>query len=142
VAGVGATDDMRALVERLRALLSSGGDLSTAPEILSEDLWFRGSLRREAAGLEGFAEYMNAVTAAFGEFRCEVEELVVEGETAFAKVRFSGVHIGPLLGFEPTGGRVSYAGAALLRARDGKIVYAWVIGDLDELRDAFEAAAP
>ena len=133
--------DMRALVERLCALLSGGGDLSAAPDILSDDLRFRGSLRREALGLEGFAGYMNAVTSAFSDFRCDVEELVVEGDAAFAKVRFSGVHIGPILGFEPTGGRVSYAGAALLKARNGRISYAWVLGDLDELREDFEAAS-
>jgi len=133
---------MRALAERFRALLSSRGDISAAPDILSEDLWFRGSLRQEARGLDGFAGYVRAVTAAFDEFRCDVEELVVEGETAFAKVRFSGVHIGPLLGFEPTGRRVSYAGAALLKARGGRIVYAWVVGDLDELREELGAASP
>jgi predicted ester cyclase len=138
---VSAADDMRALAERFRALLSSRGDLSAAPDILSDDLYFRGSLRQQAQGLDGFAGYMRAVTAAFDEFRCDVEDLVVEGDTAFAKVRFSGVHIGPLLDFAPTGRRVSYAGAALLKARDGRIVHAWVIGDLDELRENLAGGA-
>ena len=132
---------MRALAERFRALLSGQGDMAAAAEILSQDLYFRGSLRREARGLDGFAAYFDAVNAAFDDFRCEVEELVVEGERAFAKLRFSGVHSGPLLDFAPTGRRVAYAGAALLKARGGKIHHAWVVGDLDELRENLEANA-
>lgn len=138
---MGDPGDMRALVGRFYAVLWNEGDLSAAPDILTEDLYFRGSLGAEKHGVEGFCDYMRAVTAALAEFHCEIDALVVEGAAAFAKMRFRGNHIGDFQGFSPTGKLIEYAGAAHFEARGGKLCSIWVLGDLDDLRAQLKANA-
>jgi steroid delta-isomerase-like uncharacterized protein len=108
-------------------------------ELLTEDFRFRGSLGRESLGLSAFAEYVDSVHDCLGEYHCEIDDLVCEGERAFARMTFSGFHRGNLLGHPPTGKRVSWAGAALFRARREKLESLWVLGDLDSLREQLRA---
>jgi predicted ester cyclase len=66
---------------------------------------------------------------------------VVEGERAFARMRFSGRHTGPFLGFAPTGAELAWAGAALFDTEDGRIRSLWVLGDLAGLTAQLERQA-
>jgi steroid delta-isomerase-like uncharacterized protein len=127
------------LVRRFYRDLWNARDRSAIRELLAEDFRFRGSLGRESVGLEAFAEYVDAVHQSLAEYRCEIEELVCEGERGFARMTFSGIHRGSLLGHPPTGKRVSWAGAALFQARAGKLESLWVLGDLDSLRQQLRA---
>lgn len=98
------------------------------PEVLHADVKFRGSLGEEKRGHAGFAEYLDVVHAALGEFRCVIEDLVCEPGKVFAKMTFGGVHRGQVMGYPPTGKRVSWSGAALFTFVDGKVgrsVGAW-----------------
>ena len=45
-------------------------------------------------------------------------------------MRFSGLHVAPFRGFEPTGSPVQWEGAALFTFRDDLIASLWVLGDL------------
>ena len=62
-----------------------------------------------------------------------IEETVTEQSKVFAKMQFSGLHRKTLMGYEPTGRRVTWDGAALFHFRDGKITSLWVLGDLKSL---------
>jgi steroid delta-isomerase-like uncharacterized protein len=137
-----AVAPLRDVVGAFYADLWNRHDLSLAPRLLREDFTFRGSLGAERTGHAGFAEYVDAVHVALGDYRCEILDLVCEGRRAFARMRFSGVHRGPLLGYAPTGQRVEWSGAALFTADDaGRIADLWVLGDLQGLRAQLEAAA-
>jgi hypothetical protein len=122
------------LVRRFYRDVWNAHDRSATADLLTEDFRFRGSLGRESVGLAAFADYVDSVHKSLGDYRCEIEELVSEEESAFARMTFSGVHRGPLLGAPPTGKRVSWAGAALFHAKGGKLESLWVLGDLDSLR--------
>ena len=52
---------------------------------------------------------------------------------AFARLTYSGTHRGPILGVEPTGRKISYAGAAVFTFDEGKVADVWVLGDLHGL---------
>jgi predicted ester cyclase len=67
-----------------------------------------------------------------------VVSLVVEGDTAAARLSYSGTHSGPLLGVPATGRRFEYAGAAFFTVEDGWLASAWVLGDLEGLRAQLE----
>jgi steroid delta-isomerase-like uncharacterized protein len=108
----------------------NAGDLSAVPDLLSADFVFRGSLGNELEGREAFSQYVHSVRSALAQYRCEILECVTEGERAFAKMRFSGIHVATFRGFEPTGKMVSWAGAALFRCKNGLIAELWVLGDL------------
>jgi steroid delta-isomerase-like uncharacterized protein len=108
-------------------------DFAAIPRLCHEDLEFRGSLGEERRGLEGFESYVRSVATALGDYRCDIEDLVVEESKAFAKVHFSGVHRGHLLGHPATHKRVAWAGAALFTIERDRIKSAWVLGDLHGL---------
>jgi steroid delta-isomerase-like uncharacterized protein len=127
------------LVGRFYRDVWNAHDRAAMAELLTEDFRFRGSLGRESVGLEAFARYVDSVHESLSDYRCEIEELVSEGDRSFARMIFSGIHRGSLLGHSPTGKKVSWAGAALFHARDGKLERLWVLGDLDALREQLRA---
>jgi steroid delta-isomerase-like uncharacterized protein len=125
---------MRHLVERFYADLWNRVDLDCAGEILHSDIDFRGSVGLHAKGRHAVCEYVSMVTTALADYHCEIQTLIVEQEQAAARMRFSGVHVGPFLGYPPSGRRVEWQGAAFFTARDGLLDTIWVLGDLDTLR--------
>jgi predicted ester cyclase len=65
-------------------------------------------------------------------------EILHPGNDAAARLRFSGVHIGPFLGYQPTGRQIEWQGAAFFTAQDGLLATIWVLGDLDTLRSQLD----
>jgi predicted ester cyclase len=118
------------LVERFYWRIWETGDLSIADEILAENFEFRGSLGSELHGIEAFKAYVNGVRAALTEYNCEILDCVTEGSQAFARMRFSGRHVGAFRGFEPTYKTVSWMGAALFELGENRITRLWVLGEL------------
>ncbi len=127
------------LVRRFYRDVWNSHDRAAMAELLTEDFRFRGSLGPENVGLEAFAAYVDSVHESLGEYRCEIEELVSEGDRSFARMTFSGIHRGRFLGHPPTGRKVSWAGAALFQESAGKLARLWVLGDLDGLREQLGA---
>lgn len=130
------------LVESFYADVWNRGDLGAIPALLREDFTFRGSLGAERRGHAGLAEYVRQVRGALSGYRCEILDLVAEEPRAFARMRFSGLHVGPFLDFPPTGQRVEWAGAALFtKGDDGRLADLWVLGDVAGLRALLQAQA-
>jgi orotate phosphoribosyltransferase len=123
----------RALVEAFYSEIWNRRDVSRITDLMTADVTFRGSLGPTLVGREAFAGYVESVHAVLGTYRCEIVDLVVEGESAFARMRFSGVHRGELLGHPPTGKLVEWVGAALFTVREGRIADLWVLGDVQGL---------
>ena len=71
--------------------------------------------------------------AALADYRCDILDLVEEGDKVVARMRFHGRHRGPLLGYAPTGRHVEWAGSAHFRFAGGLIAGLWVLGDLHGL---------
>jgi predicted ester cyclase len=111
------------------------------PELIHPDFTFRGSLGPTMTGHAAFSAYVDAVTEALTDYRCTILDLVTEGERAFARMRFEGIHRAPFLGFSPTGQRVDWAGAALFTLKGDKIADLWVLGDLQGLREQLQRNA-
>jgi predicted ester cyclase len=53
---------------------------------------------------------------------------------------FAGVHRGELLGYQPTGRRVAWAGAAFFTFENGLVSDCWVLGDVDALKRQLSTA--
>ena len=109
-------------------------DFGIAEEILHPEVAFRGSVGVGATGRQEVCDYVRMVTTALSGYRCEVETLIVEGDRAAARVRFSGLHVGEFLGFPPTGRQVEWIGAAFFVGDENKLREIWVLGDLESLR--------
>ena len=116
-------------------------DRAAIAELLHPEVTFRGSLGEAMTGHAAFAAYVDRVTGALADYRCTILDLVSEGDRAFARMRFEGIHRGPFLGFAPTGRRVDWAGAALFTLKSDKIADLWVLGDMQGLRERLQRNA-
>lgn len=121
------------LVRRFYDELWNHVDRSGIEEILAAGFRFRGSLGPEYEGRDGFWSYVEGVHAALADYRCDILDLVEEGDRVVARMRFHGIHRGPLMGRAPTGRRVEWAGSAHFRFADDGIAALWVLGDLHAL---------
>lgn len=126
------------LVKAFYERIWNAGDLAAVPELLSEDFSFRGSLGAELRGREPFRDYVRSVRGALANYHCEILDCVSEGERAFARLRFSGLHVGQFRGFLPTGLPVHWLGAALFRCERQLIADLWVLGDLAGLDEVLK----
>jgi steroid delta-isomerase-like uncharacterized protein len=128
---------VRAFYERIW----NAGDLEAASVLLTTDFAFRGSLGAELHGREAFLDYVLTVRAALADYRCDILDCIAEGDRAFARMCFSGRHVGVIRGFAPTGREVSWMGAALFRFGDEAISELWVLGDLVGLDEELTTAS-
>ena len=126
---------LRAQLERFYRDLWDNRDTAAIPEVLHPDFTFRGSLGQEKRGHGGFAQYVDVVHEALGDYKCVIDDLLVESPKAFARMTFTGMHRAPFMGYSPTGKRISWVGAALFTFRENKIADVWVLGDLRGLED-------
>jgi steroid delta-isomerase-like uncharacterized protein len=133
--------DNRELIRRFYEELWNPFDRRRIPELLTPDVAFRGSLGEEKHGHSEFVEYMATIEAAFPDFTNQVEEVISEGDRAFARLTYRGTHRGTVLGRPATGRRVQYAGAAVFRFRGGRIAEVWVLGDVHGLLRQLATAA-
>ena len=125
-------------VRRFYEVLWDAHDRDAIPSVLHKDFSFRGSLGQEKRGHDGFAEYVDMVHKALGEYKCIIEELVSESDKVFAKMMFTGIHQDDFMGFAPTQKRVSWNGCALFTF-DGELIKdVWVLGDLKSLEEQLD----
>ena len=120
-------------------------DEGAARTILSPALSFRGSLGDAVTGHDGFLAYQAKIRAAFPDFHNEIEDLIVDGGRAAARLRYTGAHTGGadagvLFGIEPTGNRIDYRGAAFFTVSQAQIASVFVLGDVDTLKKQLGAA--
>jgi ketosteroid isomerase-like protein len=73
-------------------------DKTAIAEICTPDVTFRGSLGTTVRGHAGVAAYMDQIRAAFPDFTNTVEEVISEGDKAFARLAYVGTHKGAILG--------------------------------------------
>ncbi|OIQ69030.1 aklanonic acid methyl ester cyclase AcmA [mine drainage metagenome] len=111
----------------------NNNEKSIIPELLSEDFVFRGSLGLVQRGHKGFAIYMDFVRSALANYRCEIVDMVAEGDKLYARMLYTGVHQGELFGYAPTHGKIKWDGVAVFTFENGKITELWVLGDVQNV---------
>jgi predicted ester cyclase len=123
----------RLLIERFYNEMWNRFDKTVLPDILTEDLRFRGSLGQLMRGLAEFGEYVDFIQRAFPDFSNEIEEIISEGDKAFARLTYRGTHRGEVFDIAPTGRLIQYAGAGVFTFRGDRIAEVWVLGDIHGL---------
>lgn len=131
----------RILVEQFYYEVWNKADEQLAHEILTQNFQFRGSLGAEYNGPVGFISYMRKIHTALADYECIIENLINDGDKAAARMLFRGVHQNTFLGFEATGKKIQWAGAAFFQFRGEQISQLWVLGDLDSLRQQLKNSA-
>ena len=67
--------------------------------------------------------------AAYPDMKLTIEEQIAEGDRVVTRVTCRGTHLGIDEGVAPSGRRVSYAGIAIDRIKDGKVIEMRYLGD-------------
>ncbi len=129
---------VRTQVERFYHDIWERREKSVIAKVLDVDFTFRGSLGDEKKGHDGFADYVDMVHEALADYRCVIDDLVIEPPKAFARMTFMGRHVGEFRGYAPTGKDVKWVGAALFTFEGEKIRDAWILGDLHGLESTLK----
>ena len=125
-----ASDDPGVVLRRLIDEGFTGGNLDVADELIADDMVEHQDFGPgHAAGAEGVKAVMASLRRAFPDFRLVVEELVVEGDTAWSRNVGTGTNDGPYMGHPPTGRRMRVEVFDVVRVRDGRIVEHWGVPD-------------
>ncbi len=98
------------------------GNVKIVDELHAPDFVDRDPSGREPSN-KGFKQAILDVYAAFPDFHCTVEDLVIEPESGKVAVRWSatGTHKGKYLNAPPTGGKIHFKGIEIITVKNGKI---------------------
>jgi predicted ester cyclase len=89
-------------------------------------------------GIDAYVEGVAAIVRGFPDYRWDLQELVVQGDTVCARLTGRGTHTGTFSGVAATGRAVEVQELVVYRIRGGRIVHCW--GDLfPVVRDALTA---
>lgn len=121
------------IVRQFYEAIWNSDDKTIIPELLCEDFSFRGSLGKMQYGHADFATYLDFVREAIDNYRCDIADMIEEGDKTFASIHYSGIHHGEFLGYDPTYAKLEWNGAAVFTFRDGKIADLWVLWDIQGL---------
>ena len=116
-----------------RRLIEQGfnaGDLAVADELTADDFVEHQDFGPDhAAGAEGVRAVIASLRRAFSDFRLEIQDLTVAGDTAWARLVATGTHDGPFMGHAPTGRPIRVDVFDVVRVRDGRMVAHWGVPD-------------
>ncbi|WP_047238113.1 ester cyclase [Chromobacterium subtsugae] len=76
-----------------------------------------------------YAEHVREFKRLFGDFQLRIDELLVDGDRAYARWTQLGRHLGELDGHAASGRPLTLVDSACYRVADGKIVEYWIQAD-------------
>jgi steroid delta-isomerase-like uncharacterized protein len=101
-------------------------DELTAPDI---QMWGIGRPEAPSKGTEEFKTFYHRIRAAFPDTHIAVDEIVQQGDTAFARWTATMTHTGEGLPVPPTNKSLTICGMSSCRVLNGKVVETWNIWD-------------
>jgi predicted ester cyclase len=103
------------------------GKAASIDELFPEHavLWGVSRMGVASQGPAEFKEFHKALRAACPDIHVELEHVVQEGDTAFARWTATMTHTGEGLGMAPAGRVLKITGMSALRVRDGQLVEGW-----------------
>jgi predicted ester cyclase len=123
----------RSAEQVVRQLIEVGfneGSLAVADEIVAADMIEHQNFGpNHAAGPDGVKAVIASLKRAFPDFRLEIEDLAVSGDTVWLRMTGTGTNDGSFMGNPPTGRPMQTAVFDALRVVDGKIVEHWGVPD-------------
>jgi steroid delta-isomerase-like uncharacterized protein len=123
--------DAATLIRRWFAEVWNDGNEQTIDELFPDDavMWGVGRPENSSKGSGEFKQFYHAMRNACSDIKIELDQVVQEGDIAFARWTFTMKHTGVGMGIEPTNKTIKICGMSAGRARDGKIVEGWNVWD-------------
>jgi steroid delta-isomerase-like uncharacterized protein len=117
-------NDNKILVRRYQEIYNEN-DLDALTEVLSEELLTPTILAGLPPGLEGARAAHRIMLRGFPDFQTTIEDLIAEGDKVVARITMRGTHRGDFMNLAATGKQVEFAGAYIVRIRNGRIIEHW-----------------
>ena len=109
----------------------NSGNLSALRDIVASDAVDHDPAPNQGMGPEGFIAYFTELRTAFPDLKIAVDHMVADDDNVAFAYTVTGTHDGPLMGFAPTGKKISARGMQITRFENGKQVERW--GSSDQL---------
>ena len=120
------SDANKALVRRWFNEVWNQGRIDTIDELLAPNALIHGlDTANGATGPAAFKPFHTAFRNAFPNIHIEILHAIAEGDYVSAHCRVTGVHQGALQNIQPTQRTIQFAGIAIARIQNGKIVEGW-----------------
>ena len=109
----------------------NSGNLSALRDIVAPDAVDHDPAPNQGMGPEGFITYFTELRTAFPDLKIAVDHMVADDDNVAFAYTVTGTHDGPLMGFAPTGRKISARGMQIPRLENGMQVERW--GSSDQL---------
>ena len=123
--------DAATLIRRWFDEVWNKGMESTIDELFPSTsvIWGVGRPENASRGSAEFKAFYQALRKACPDVQIHLEQVIQEGDTAFARWTCTSTHTGEGLGVPPTNKKLRLCGMTACTVRDGKIVEGWNIWD-------------
>ena len=119
-----------AVVRRLIDEAFSQGHLDVCDELIADDIVEHQDYGPgHAAGAAGVKAVVTSLRRAFSDFKLEIEDLVVAGDTVWTRNVATGTNDGPYMGHPPSGRAFSVYVFDVMRVAEGRVVEHWGVPD-------------
>jgi PhnB protein len=122
-----STDARKELLMEFYTRVVNQGDHDLTDRLLSPTFVDHGNPPKDVEALKMF---LKDLAHAFPDILLEVQELIVEGDAAAARVQVSGTHSGPFAGSPASGKHVVWTGVDVFKFDGDKIAERWNFRDL------------
>jgi predicted ester cyclase len=128
-------EQTRELVKVFIGEIWNRGEIESIQKVCSPRLRFNGHTGLERVGHDGFSRMVTTVRSSLEGYHCEIHSMVVEGRKCFCRLKFTGKHVGELMGYPPTHKLVAWMGASefTICPRKKQILKVWELGDIKTL---------
>ena len=123
------TADLKALTRRFYNEVLVEGKLDLLDELAHDDFVDHEEFPGLPPGKEGVRAFVTMFREGFPDLSTTIEDIIVEGNKAVSRVRFSGTHRGEFMGIPPTGKKIDIQAIDIVAFRDGKAAEHWGVTD-------------
>jgi predicted ester cyclase len=120
-------DKNKAAIRRFSEKVWNKGNISIIPELIAPSFVFHTT--PEIKGPEGIKQMVSQTRTAFSDYHETIDHIVAEGDMMAYFLTMQGTFTGEYSGIKPTGKKMAYKNALLVRFKDGKQVETWAYGD-------------
>ncbi len=118
-------EDHEALVRRYVSEVLVGGNLEMLDEICAPGYLRHLSPNVAPLTLEAQKERLRSIRAAFPDWTVTIEDLLCEGDRVAFRATVQGTHVGPLLGIDPTGRKITVSALDILSIEEDRFAEHW-----------------
>jgi len=127
------SEENKSLVVRFVEEMLNRQNPAIIEELIAPDFVDHDAPPGQTAGPEGVKRTLKLVRECLGDFEVLTDDIIAEGDRVVTRHTAEATHIGPFLGFAPTGRRLRWTAISIYRVGDGKIAERWGLMDYRSL---------